>query len=237
MVRRISAVMATSRRFSSMLAMLLVVVVSGTYVFAAPQPDTLSSGKRDEIEKAVSAFMSAHSVPGISIAIVQGGQPVWSSGFGLSDLEDSAPATSSTLYRLGSISKPITAVAILQLYERSKLDLDAPVQKYCPAFAQKDAPITSRQLLGHLSGIRHYNKDGKGYVPEDSARHFASMEESLQLFASDPLVSKPGTQFHYSTYGYTLLGCVLEGGCLRKICRFRARKCLSCCRHGAHASR
>ena len=220
MLCRISAIVATSRRLPLRLAALLVLISSGSYFLAAPRDNTLSSEKRAQIEKAVSAFMTANSVPGISIAIVQGGQPVWSSGFGMSDLEDSAPATSSTLYRLGSISKPITAVAILQLYERGKLDLDAPVQKYCPAFPQKDAPITSRQLLGHLSGIRHYNQDGKGDVPEDSARHFASMEESLQLFASDPLLSKPGTQFHYSTYGYTLLGCVLEGAASEKYVDF-----------------
>jgi serine beta-lactamase-like protein LACTB, mitochondrial len=196
------------RAFFALLFALLPCVFS---IHSAAQDKPLSPEKRAQIEKAVSAFMTANSVPGVSVAIVQNGQPVWSSGFGMSDLEDSAPATSSTLYRLGSISKPITAVAILQLYERGKLDLDAPVQKYCPAFPQKDSPITSRQLLGHLSGIRHYNHDGKGDVPEDSARHFATMQESLQLFASDPLLSKPGAQFHYSTYGYTLLGCVLEG--------------------------
>ena len=76
------------------------------------------------------------------------------------------------------------SAAFLQLYERGKLDLDAPVQKYCPAFPQRDSLTTSRQLLAHLGGIRHYNKDGKGDVPDDSARHFATMEESLQLFAS-----------------------------------------------------
>ena len=187
---------------------------------AAAQENAFSLQKRAQIEKAVSAFMTANSVPGISVAVVQNGQPVWSAGFGMSDLEDFTPATSSTLYRLGSISKPITAVAILQLYERGKLDLDAPVQKYCPAFPQKDSPITSRQLLAHVGGIRHYNKDGKGDVPDDSARHFATMEESLHLFASDPPLSKPGTQFHYSTYGYTLLGCVLEGAASQKYTDF-----------------
>jgi serine beta-lactamase-like protein LACTB len=189
-------------------------------VSAAAQNSPFASEKRAQIEKAVSAFMTANSAPGVSIAIVQNGQPVWSSGFGMADLENSAPATSSTLYRLGSISKPITAVALLQLYEHGKLDLDAPVQKYCPDFPQKDAPITSRQLLGHLSGIRHYNQDGKGDVPEDSARHFSTMAEALQLFASDPLLSKPGTQFHYSTYGYTVLGCVLEGAASQKYAGF-----------------
>jgi serine beta-lactamase-like protein LACTB len=200
-----------------LLAALLVLLFSA---HVAAQDNVLSADKRAQVEKAVSAFMTANSIPGISIAIVQNGHPVWSAGFGLSDLEDSAPATSSTLYRLGSISKPITAVAILQLYERGKLDLDATVQKYCPTFPQKDFPITTRQLLAHLSGVRHYNNDGKGDVPEDSARHFASMEESLQLFASDPLLSKPGTQFHYSTYGYTLLGCVLEGAASQKYVDF-----------------
>jgi serine beta-lactamase-like protein LACTB, mitochondrial len=205
------------RSLSFLLAALLVAISS---VAAAAQDHSLSTEKRAQIEKAVSAFMAANSVPGVSVAVVQNGQPVWSAGFGMADLEDSAPAISSTLYRLGSISKSITAVAILQLYERGKLDLDAPVQKYCPAFPQKDSPITSRQLLAHLSGIRHYNDDGKGDVPADSARHFTTMEESLQLFASDPLLSKPGTQFHYSTYGYTLLGCVLEGAASQKYVDF-----------------
>jgi CubicO group peptidase (beta-lactamase class C family) len=206
-----------SRRVRSFLLAALLVAISSV---AAAQDHSLSTEKRAQIEKAVSAFMAANSVPGVSVAVVQNGQPVWSAGFGMADLEDSAPAISSTLYRLGSISKSITAVAILQLYERGKLDLDAPVQKYCPAFLQKDSPITSRQLLAHVGGIRHYNKDGKGDVPDDSARHFATMEESLHLFASDPPLSKPGTQFHYSTYGYTLLGCVLEGAASQKYVDF-----------------
>jgi serine beta-lactamase-like protein LACTB, mitochondrial len=185
-------------------------------VSAAAQQKSLPSEKRLQNETAVSSFMSANSVPGIGAAVVLDGEPVWSGGFGMADLEDSAPATSSTLFRLGSISKPITATAILQLWERGRLDLDAPVQKYCPAFPQKESPITSRELLGHLGGIRHYNPDGKGDIPEDSARHFSSMEESLQVFAADPLVDKPGAKFHYSTYGYTLLGCVLEGAASQK---------------------
>ncbi|MGH9676634.1 MAG: serine hydrolase domain-containing protein, partial [Candidatus Acidiferrum sp.] len=62
----------------------------------------------------------------------------------------------------------------------------------------------------------HYNPDCKGDIPEDSAKHFATMEEALQVFAGDPLLSKPGTRFHYSTYGYTVLGCVLEGAASQK---------------------
>jgi serine beta-lactamase-like protein LACTB len=184
------------------------------------QEKGLSREKRQEIEKAVSTFMSANSIPGVGAAVVLDGEPLWSEGFGMADLENYSPATSSTLFRLGSISKPITATAILQLWERGKLDLDAPVQKYCPAFPEKEWPITTRQLLGHLGGIRHYNADGRGDIPEDSARHFASMQESLQIFAGDPLVAKPGTKFNYSTYGYTLAGCVLEGAGAEKFVDF-----------------
>jgi serine beta-lactamase-like protein LACTB len=180
------------------------------------QTKSFSVDKRTQIEKATSSFMAANSVPGISVAVVQDGELVWSQGFGMADLENSVPATSFTLFRLGSISKPITATAILQLSERGKLVLDAEVQKYCPAFPKKEWPITTRELLGHLGGIRHYNPDGKGDIPDDSAKHFASMEESLQIFAGDALVAKPGTKFHYSTYGYTILGCVLEGAASEK---------------------
>jgi serine beta-lactamase-like protein LACTB, mitochondrial len=194
----------------------LLALFFGCASAAAAQQKSLSAEKGGQIETAVSSFMSANSVPGIGVAVVLDGEPAWSAGFGMADLENSSPATSSTLFRLGSISKPITATAILQLWERGKLDLDAPVQKYCPVFPQKESPITSRELLGHLGGIRHYHPDGKGDIPEDSARHFSSMEESLQIFAADPLVAKPGTKFNYSTYGYTLLGCVLEGAAAQK---------------------
>src|SRR5437868_6010129 len=203
------------RRASALLAFALT-LLWGLPADVSGQNKTLAPETRGRVETAISRFLHAQSIPGISAAVLLDGQPVWSEGFGLADLENYVPATSSTLYRLGSISKPITAIAALQLWEAGKLDLDAPVQKYCPAFPQKDAPITTRELLGHLGGIRHYNADGKGDVPEDSARHFASMEESLQLFAGDPLIAKPGTQFHYSTYGYTLVGCVLEGAASQK---------------------
>jgi serine beta-lactamase-like protein LACTB len=182
---------------------------------AAPAT-ALSREKREKIQAAANEFLKTSSAPGVAVAVVLDGKTVWSRGFGKADLENPAPATPETLFRLASVSKPLTATAILQLVERGKLDLDAEVQTYCPAFPKKEWPITSRQLLGHLGGIRHYNPDGKGDVPDDSAKHFATTAESLTLFANDPLVSQPGTAFHYSTYGYTLLGCVLEGSAHEK---------------------
>ena len=92
--------------------------------------------------------MVESKAPGASAAVVQDGELVWSAGLGMPDWENSVPATSQTLYRIGSISKPITATAVMGLWEHSKLDLDAPVQKYCPAFPQKPWPVTTREVFG-----------------------------------------------------------------------------------------
>ncbi|MGA2811589.1 MAG: serine hydrolase domain-containing protein [Candidatus Acidiferrum sp.] len=204
--------LSLNRRLFASLAFLVFAV--------SARSQELSKEKQSEISQVVSNFMAAHSIPGLAVAVVLDGRPAFSAGFGMADLENFVPATSATLFRLGSVSKPITATAVLQLYERGKLDLDVPIQKYCPVFPQKDQPITTRELLNHLSGIRHYNPDGKGDIAEDSARHFSSMEEALSIFASDPLVAPPGTKFRYSTYGYTVLGCVLEGASGQKYTDF-----------------
>jgi serine beta-lactamase-like protein LACTB, mitochondrial len=176
-----------------------------------PQPK-LSPEKQSQIEAAVSKFMASTHVPGVSVAIVENGVYAWAQGFGFADLENNAPASEHTLYRLGSISKSLTATAAMELWERGQLDLDVPVQKYCPAFPQKPWPITTRQVMGHLAGIRHY-KSGSQDDPEiGNTKHFDDpIQAGLNFFKNDPLLSQPGTHFHYSTQGYTLVGCVIEG--------------------------
>ena len=203
-------------KIATMLVLLLAYALGVSR--AADQTGKLSNEKRAKIEGAISAFMAFSKVPGISVAVVQDGQFVWSAGFGMADLENSVPATSQTLYRLGSISKPITATAALALWEHGKLDLDSPVQKYCPAFPQKPWPITTRKLLGHLGGIRYYNVPELPYSESQSdpevgnTHHFENgIEGGLKFFANDPLVAQPGTHFNYSTQGDTLAGCAIEG--------------------------
>jgi serine beta-lactamase-like protein LACTB len=171
----------------------------------------ISAAEKAQFEDAVSKFMSTTNAPGISAAIVEDGELAWSEGFGLADLENSVPATSRTLYRLGSVSKPLTATAAMQLWERGKIDLDAPVQKYCPAFPVKEWPITTRELLGHLGGIRHYKSESQDDPEIGNTKHFELESDGIKFFANDPLFAKPGTQFHYSTQGYTLVGCAIEG--------------------------
>lgn len=185
--------------------------------FSVPAPclaqnSKLTPEKRSQIEAAVSKFMTSTHVPGVSVAIVENGEYEWAQGFGFADLENNVSASEHTLFRLGSISKPLTATAALQLWERGKLDLDAPVQKYCPAFPQKPWPISTRQVLGHLGGIRHYKSNSQDDPEIANTRHFDDpIQGGLNFFKDDPLVSKPGTSFHYSTQGYTLVGCVIEG--------------------------
>jgi CubicO group peptidase (beta-lactamase class C family) len=113
------------------------------------------------------------------------------------------PARPETVYRLASVSKPMTAVAVMKLGQDGRLDLDAPVTRYCPEFPEKPWPVTSRQLLCHQGGVRWYRPD-----EQPRTRRFASLAEGLVLFAEDPLAFEPGTKVLYSTYGYTLLGCV-----------------------------
>jgi len=199
-------------------SVLLVVCLGGSAGFA--QQATLSAEKKSQIESAVKKFMVSNGVPGVSVAIVENGQYEWSGGFGAADLENSVPANAETLYRLASISKPITATAAMLLWQRGKLDLDAPVQKYCPAFPVKETPITTRETLGHLAGIRHY-KSGADDLETDNTRHFDNpIEGGLNFFKNDPLVAAPGTKFNYSTQGFTLVGCVIEGASGQKYVDF-----------------
>lgn len=172
----------------------------------------LPAEKVKQIEALVSAEMERQKIPGLSVAVVTDARVRWSNGYGLADVENNVPAKAATVYRLASVSKTITAVAVMQLAERGRVDLDAPVQKYCPAFPEKQWPVTTRQVLGHLSGIRHYKSDEEF----NSTRRYESIAEGLSMFKDDPLLHEPGAKMTYTTFGYTLLGCVVEGASASK---------------------
>jgi len=194
----------------SWIAAILLCSVFSSVSHAQAHP--LPPEKRTRIEAAVSKFMATTHVPGVAVAVVENGEFEWAGGFGFDDLENNVPASEHTLFRLASISKPLTATAALQLWERGQLDLDAPVQKYCPVFPQRPQPITTREVMGHLGGIRHYKSESQDDPEISNTRHFDNpIQAGLDFFKNDPLVAEPGTHFHYSTQGYTLVGCVIEG--------------------------
>ncbi len=148
----------------------------------------------------------ATRIPGVQIAVAVNGKLVWSEGFGYADGARKRPVTRETQFRIGSVSKPLTATAVALLYEQGKLDLDAPVQRYVPSFPDKGYPITTRQLTGHLAGLRHY-KDQEFFLN----RHFATVLDVLTIFQDDSLLFPPGTQFSYSSYAWNLVSAVVEG--------------------------
>lgn len=190
---------------------------------ALAQGAALPVKRQKAMEAAVTAFMADSKVPGLSVAVVLDGALAWSAGFGMADLENSVRATAQTVYRVGSISKALTATAAMALWEQGKLNLDVPVQTYCPEFPQKQWPVTTRQLLAHLGGIRYYKVPEYPYTESQSdpevgnTRHFENgIQGGLQFFANDPLVAEPGTHFHYSTQGYTVAACAIEGAAAAK---------------------
>lgn len=158
-----------------------------------------------EVRQLCRDFIDNFSVSGTQLTVSVNNKIVVSEGFGYSDIENKTPVTTATRFRIGSISKSLTSAALLKLVAEKKLDLDAPVQNYVPSFPQKKYTFTTRQLAGHLAGIRHYNENE--LTPKE---HYTTCVESLSIFANDSLLFKPGTQYHYSSYGWNLIGAVIE---------------------------
>ncbi|QDV46051.1 D-alanyl-D-alanine dipeptidase [Stieleria neptunia] len=160
-----------------------------------------------QIDHIVQRLMQDQGVAGMSIAVAQDHELIYAKGFGLADVEHSVPATETTRYRTASIAKPMTAAVVLSLMENGRLTLDEPVQTYVPDYPEKRWQVTTRQLLGHLGGVRHY----KSSAESSSTAHFFSLSSALKTFADDPLIHEPGSKYRYSSFGYNLLGSVAEG--------------------------
>lgn len=185
-------------------SLLLVLLLSVSITAIAQNP--LPVGLQKEIDDVVEKARATQKLPAVSVAIAVGGHVIFKKAYGFADLENDLHATPETLFRTGSIAKPFTAVGAMKLVEQGKLDLDAPVQKYCPAFPQKKWPVTTRQLLAHLSGVRAY--EGK---ETDSTVHYHSTADGMIFFKDDPLLFQPGEKYSYTTFGYTVIGCAMEG--------------------------
>lgn len=156
-------------------------------------------------EKFVKEQMILDKAPGVSVGFMKD-DFIWIKGFGYADLENRVPAKPESSYRMASITKTFTATAILQLVEAGKIDLDAEVQTYVPYFPRKKWPITVMQLLGHLGGISHY----KNHAVENRIKIHKNTKEALAIFQDFDLIAEPGTKYNYSSYGYNLLGAVIE---------------------------
>ena len=169
-------------------------------------PDAATVALVDSARALIQAEMQASRLPGLSIAVAVDGEVVWSEGFGFADIEARVPVTTTSKFRVGSVSKPYTATAVAQLMTVGRLDVDASVQTYVPTFPEKQWTITTRQVGGHIAGIRHYEGD-----ENLSAVEYPTVEAGLEIFKDSPLLFEPGMRYSYSSYGWNLISAVVEG--------------------------
>jgi serine beta-lactamase-like protein LACTB, mitochondrial len=192
----------TTQRFARFAVAFLLLLSPVTGYAASPPPEAQAMTYLQEVWRSTGA-------PGISVAVVYQGRLVFSQGVGFADLDNMVPANGSTAYNIGSISKAVATVAVMQLVEQGKVGLDDPIQKYVPTFPDKGSPITIRHILTHTSGIRHYRDTDFG-GDDENMRPVASLEEGIKVFKDDPLLFKPGEYYSYSSYAANLLQGVVE---------------------------
>ena len=147
-------------------------------------------------------LLVAESLPGLSIAVGRGGEIVWAESFGFADIGRRAMVTPRTRFRTGSVSKTFTATAVALLVDHGRLDLDAPVQQYVPAYPHKQWTLTTRHLLGDVGGVHRIRGDANDQMPRGRCRN---VNEALETFATEPLLFEPGTNYRFSTSGWILL--------------------------------
>ncbi|MFA7264504.1 MAG: serine hydrolase domain-containing protein [Caulobacter sp.] len=184
-------------------------------VLAAAGPG-LAWAREDAVGKAravVQDLMGKAPFPAASAAVWHQGGLVWAEAFGMADLETRTPATPRDRFRLASVSKVLTAAAVMRLVERGVIDLDAPISRHRPGLPAIHLQTTLRQLVSHQAGIRHYiPRDFDPAAPGGpiDARVYATTDDRLAIFIHDPLLAQPGEAVHYSSFGYVLIGAVLE---------------------------
>ena len=203
---------------------LLLLFVLGLWAYTAATARTLHPDPRDvpsvtqspslpkwadAVERGrqiVRAGLTEQNLPGLSVAVGIGGEIVWAEGFGWADLEEQVKAAPDTRFRIGTASTVLTSSAVGLLLERGRLKLDEEIQTYVPAFPRKPWPVTLRQVMGHLAGVRN---DGGDEGPLLSARCERPVD-GLPHFAERSLLFEPGTEYRYSSYGWILVSAAVE---------------------------
>ncbi len=187
---------------------IIIVVLCSLLLISSDGSAQLSKRQTGAINTLVTAWMKTENIPAASIAVAANGRALYNKAFGLSDVENNLPAQTKSVFRLASVSKPITAVAVMQLVEQGKIDLDAPAEQYLPTFPKKQWSFTVRQLLGHQSGVRHYQGLEEEY--RIGSRRYKDLNEAITIFSNDSLRHRPGERYSYTTFGYSLLGVIIE---------------------------
>jgi CubicO group peptidase (beta-lactamase class C family) len=189
------------------LGLCLLSLTSAQTVSPGPTTDTVAR-LQAELEPKIKEEIQQGHLPGFAIGVIRDGKLIYAKGFGVAKLGSNAPITSRSLFHMASVTKTFVATAVMQLVEKGKIDLDAPVTRYLPYFRLSDEryrAITIRQMLSHTSGIPDtvsYNWD----KPEYDA---GALERFVRSIADQKLVLAPGEKFAYSNTGYEILGDVI----------------------------
>jgi serine beta-lactamase-like protein LACTB, mitochondrial len=165
------------------------------------------------------AALTGQNLPGLSVAVGVGGEIVWAEGFGWADLENRVRVTPETWFKIGTASKVLTSTAVGLLLEKDRLKLDDRIQAYVPAFPEKQWPVTLRQLMGHVAGVRNDAGD-----EEPLSVRCEQTIEGLRRFADRPLLFEPGTQYRFSNYGWILVSAAVEAAAEEPFLRFMRRE-------------
>ncbi|WP_019601844.1 serine hydrolase domain-containing protein [Teredinibacter turnerae] len=210
-----------------LLLLYLWCVCKADYAFSAGDDDFRQL--REQISTAALAELERTGTPSIQVAVRYGESLLFNGAFGLADVENDVQAKASSRYRTASVAKWFTATAAMKLVDGGLLDLDAPIQKYCAAYPVKTYRITTRHLLTHTAGVRGYLdydelvahiSDSKELAKlnlrrlEEEAsfyRRYTDITAPLETFKNDSLIFEPGSNWMYTSFGYRLLACVLEG--------------------------
>lgn len=163
------------------------------------------SVRADDVDKYVSAQLAERHIPGAAIAVVKNGKVIKTQGYGVASVEFNASATPETVFEIGSVSKQITAAAVMLLVEDGKINLDEKISKYLPNTPEVWKEVTVRHLLTHTSGVKSYTSLG-GF--ELSKRY--KVGDFIKELSPQPLDFAPGSAYRYSNSGYSLLGYIIE---------------------------
>src|SRR5438552_3604478 len=164
------------------------------------------AGAAEQSRQIVRASMSENNLAGLSIAVGIDGEIVWAEGFGLADIESRLPVTPNHRFRTGTASIVFTSAAIGLLLDEGRLKLDDEIQRYVPGFPAKQWPVTVRQAMGDVAGLKTEDPDD-GVL---TSSHCERPADAVALFAKEPLLFQPGTEYRDSTFGWVLLSAVVE---------------------------
>ena len=199
-------------RYTSIVIVLLL--------FGAPAL-AIDPAKKASLDAFLARVQRESGTPGVSAAVAVDGHIVYRGAAGHADLQNLVPQSTQTVHNIGSISKIVAAVAILQLVEQGRVDLDAPLREYVPYYPVKlevggreRSPepyrITLRHVLTHTSGIRHYREGEFGVYSHLRMVQYKEFEDAIEFWKDDPLLFAPGEYWSYSSHASNLMHGVVE---------------------------